>query len=485
VSPTILRLALLHELAHIRRGDLWLGLIPYTAQLLFWWFPLTWIARREWEQAREEACDDAAVTWGKRPALLYGKLLVQLATGQRFPAVNVAGLAAPGCSPLKRRLVALRRGPIILTRAQRALLAMLVLGAICAFLPFRVRATVPFPEPLALLTDRNLPQYTVVPLGTLGGEYSDAYAINDSGQAVGTMSLPEGRGHAFVATDAETRDLSADSGFPRSMAFGINTQGSVAGTAFYRSEKPNAFFWDGKRHYIGTLPGFGYSQATGVNDSGAVVGTALRFRQKWGAVQAHAWVWQNGVIQDIGTLGGEYSHAVAIDNQGRIVGKADLPRTGSEGMTHAFVWERSSGMRDLGTLPGGKNSRAQGINDGGEVVGVSEGGDGTHQAFIVTGDTVMAPLPTLPGASEAVAQSINASGQVVGNVAMGNNDAHAVLWQRSVGEKGGQVFDLNACIPAASGWHLHCARGINNRGEIVGQGDWNGKQLAFLLRPVR
>lgn len=44
--------------------------------------------------------------------------------------------------------------------------------------------------------------------------------------------------------------------------------------------------------------------------------------------------------------------------------------------------------------------------------------------------------------------------------------------------------DLNKLIPANSGWEINTARGINNRGQIVGEGKLNGQQRAYLLTPT-
>ena len=86
-------------------------------------------------------------------------------------------------------------------------------------------------------------------------------------------------------------------------------------------------------------------------------------------------------------------------------------------------------------------------------------------------------LGTLPGGSNSYAFGINDSGQVVGRSDTSSRYAHAFLYSN------GQMQDLNSLIPVGSGWILREAWGINTSGQIVGWGVINGHSRAFLATP--
>jgi probable HAF family extracellular repeat protein len=79
-------------------------------------------------------------------------------------------------------------------------------------------------------------------------------------------------------------------------------------------------------------------------------------------------------IRDLGTLGGNWSKAWGINNQGNIAGAAYV----AGNVEHAALWQAGVPAEDLGTL-GGKASRAHAINDNGVAVGYSDTGSGTRQ----------------------------------------------------------------------------------------------------------
>ena len=158
-------------------------------------------------------------------------------------------------------------------------------------------------------------------------------------------------------------------------------------------------------HELLPYPGDSDGVAAAINEHGQVVGasgTCAPFNSNTGLylVEDHAVLWENGVVTDLGNLGGEGglagNHACAINNNGQVVGHSDLPNDTS---FHAFLWTKQTGMRDLGTLQADYASLGLGINDAGEVVGQSFGPNfSTMRAFIWQKGT-MTDLNTLVAAN--------------------------------------------------------------------------------------
>lgn len=169
-------------------------------------------------------------------------------------------------------------------------------------------------------------------------------------------------------------------------------------------------------------------------------------------------------ITDLGRVS-----ATSINNSGKIVGVFDTGEASSWGdISHAFLWQDGV-MTDLGALPGDTNSRAMAINDQGQIVGESiKANNSNARAFIYSGDT-MTGLGAF-GGSEDFARAISNSGQIAGT--MYNGAYHAFAWQN------GQVTWLGAL----GGSYRSCfAYDINNSGQIVGRSTTYGSSdHAFL-----
>jgi beta-lactamase regulating signal transducer with metallopeptidase domain len=123
IGDDALDMALTHELVHLRRRDLWWGLLPSLAQHLFFFHPLVHLAVREYAIAREVACDAAVVAGHRHCRQHYGQLLLQFGVAPR-PRAGVAS-ASPSFVSLKRRLLMLQT-----TSAFPRLLAMLIVATV-------------------------------------------------------------------------------------------------------------------------------------------------------------------------------------------------------------------------------------------------------------------------------------------------------------------------------------------------------------------
>jgi TonB family protein len=132
------RLVLLHELAHVRRGDAATHLLARIALHLYWWNPLSWMAWREFVKERERAADDLVLATGACASDYAGHLL-EIARGlQSAPAVGWAGIAMARRSQLEGRLIALLESGVNRSPSRRASAWLAALAALVITVPFAV-----------------------------------------------------------------------------------------------------------------------------------------------------------------------------------------------------------------------------------------------------------------------------------------------------------------------------------------------------------
>jgi probable HAF family extracellular repeat protein len=347
----------------------------------------------------------------------------------------------------------------------------------------------------------------LINLGTLSGGFNSfANAINASGAIVGTsenaetdplLGIPEC--HPVLWKDGRIFDLGTLEGGYEGLALTSNKRGQVVGLAVNTvpdafpgfpiniqwGTQSRAFLWEnGKMQDLGTLDTGTDAVAYFINDAGQIAGmsytntTPNSVSDMCGTnlPTEEPFVWEKGKgIVSLGTFGGTCGFPNSINKWGEIVGLSDLPGDVTE---HPFLWTRKSGMRDLGTL-GGTYGRADAINDAEEVVGTATNqNDKLFRAFLWKRDTGMIDLGTVDGDGCSSAYAINSKGQVVGeSLACDFSVEHAFLWED------GRIIDLNRFVPSGSGVQLTEPSAISDRGEIATNGFLDGNLRAFVLVP--
>jgi probable HAF family extracellular repeat protein len=241
-----------------------------------------------------------------------------------------------------------------------------------------------------------------------------------------------------------------------------------------------AFMWEnGKMKDLGTLGGPD-AAAVDINEKGQVAGISYTNSPPnpgTGCPTVDPFLWDKGKMIDLGSLGGTFgstAEQVALNNRGQVVGVSNLA---GDVTGHAFLWPGEDGkMRDLGTL-GGNYSEAKSINDAGEISGVAETADSIHGFFWKNGQ--MTDIGTLDGDCFSYAFEINNRGQVVGDsFSCEQGVSRPYVWEH------GQMTDLTVFVPPGAGVTLVHVEKINDRGEIFGDAVLaNGDGRAFILIP--
>jgi probable HAF family extracellular repeat protein len=189
-------------------------------------------------------------------------------------------------------------------------------------------------------------------------------------------------------------------------ATGINNRGQAVGFTETNIHDPNcvspqvldweAVMWGPKKGETQELPPFQgdtVAVALAIDDKGEAVGGSgpICGTGPVPSLSVHAVLWRNGSAINLGSFGGTMNNvAVAINNQGQIVGFSDVA---GDAAFHAFLWERGK-MQDLGVLPGDASSAAQAINNKGQVLGNSCDQSGNCRVFLWQ-DGVMTDFNTL------------------------------------------------------------------------------------------
>ena len=353
---------------------------------------------------------------------------------------------------------------------------------------------------------QTLPKYTIKDLGSLPGKPNcSALAVSQSGLVAGWCGASAGAFTGFLYSNGVMKDLGApampdavvplavnDAGvvvgdylqgnsienvvfagpflyqngsvqpmpniFTSFVPFGLNNSGQIAGTEFNSLAERFVNYFYGQAILIPTLGGqpttllpIGVQQgvALAISPNGAWVAGASASRD--GATVTPT-LWRAGIQQALPLLAGfQYAEAASVNDSGTAAGAVFsinyLVDEDPAAVAHAALFNNNA-VTDLGLLAGDRSSFAIGINNSGLIVGYS---------------TALVPGSEL---------------QLRAYISPADPQSHAFLYAN------GAIRDLTKLLVNGTGWQLSFAMAINNAGQIVGTGTYQGQQRAFLLTPV-
>jgi probable HAF family extracellular repeat protein len=272
----------------------------------------------------------------------------------------------------------------------------------------------------------NLP----VPADTL----SVTYGVNQLGQVVGSYFIRGTGNQLFVWKDGVTTLIGAPSSTPIIWA-AINNLGQVT----YTVDAPmRSYLWDN-----GTSTFIGEFAVAAINDQATITGCQESLVIRDTGVHESV-IWNDGTLDYLAPQGGgtPFSCAFSINNSDQVAGAFyDIQ---GRPISDAYVWHQ--GITTLvGTL-GGSITQALGINNSGQVVGVSATGDGTMQAFLWQNGLIQG-LGYPAGEAFSMATKIDTAGRVVGN------SRFPWVWQNGIFTplNGGTCSGANCAVPVAIG----------------------------------
>jgi probable HAF family extracellular repeat protein len=317
------------------------------------------------------------------------------------------------------------------------------------------------------------------------GGSSSRGTITDAGMVVGRQFFDPSRPRAFTWSEGTgLLDLGTLPVIPGTIASifsgasAANNAGDVVGISAFGPEDDNirrAFRWNATTGMVNlgslpvTSPGRDESFASAINAHGVVVGGAYTTLDDGVTVAVRAARWlPDNTLEMLVPLFPEAKQSIAndINDAGQITGRSWASPT----REHAFIWDETNGMVDLGSLVD-NHSRGRFINDAGHVAGT----DG-RQAFYWSPETDMVPLQ-FPGAFQTEPLDMNNRDQIVGRAASQDRVPRAFLWTPQDGFRNLGFLSLAPERIATT------AYAINDRGDIVGQsvGD-DGMGHGFLIR---
>jgi probable HAF family extracellular repeat protein len=298
-------------------------------------------------------------------------------------------------------------------------------------------------------------EYTVTYLGTYQGHYLRPLAMNNLGDVVGAYQY-SGNQAAFFYHNGQVESINFTNLYD-TWAFGINDNQIIVGSQDTVNGNRGLLYRNGTTTLLPTLGGRG-SAAIDINSQGEIVGSSSLV----GDIISHAFIFRNGAMIDLGTLG-SHSFAQAINDQGVVAGYSYA----ADNTTHLFRYENNQ-MIDLGKI---SDVYTEDINNLSQIVGASNSGaffhDGTHITYLGSFDN-----------KYSRAMAINDQSWIVGYSSV---SVPSVYRQHAFLYRSGKMIDLNSLIDPNLGLELYQANDINNNGQIIVEG--TGFK-SYLLTPI-
>ena len=170
--------------------------------------------------------------------------------------------------------------------------------------------------------------------------------------------------------------------------------------------------------------------------------------------KTHAFFWDSTTgMTDLGSLGGD-SVATGINDSGQIVGYSTLP----DNTVHMVTWTTTGGIVDLGSIDNSGSSSGSAINSAGNIVGTGVDANGRQVAFFWSAATGYVSLGAAPRNGYSLGSDINDSDTITGEVYY--EPTQAFVWRPS--------FSKVKYIGTLAGGSTSEALAINNLGHVTG-----------------